>query len=104
MQSRRHFSVLTLVSARSESHERRISREQIVDRHPPAGNCWFGLGDISGALGTDYLQRLGLEPPAVVRAWRDRCFEVPAMATALAEALPRVTAMLESRRARMATA
>lgn len=57
----------------------------------------FTMGDLSGAIASDYLVRLGEEPPAPVRAWMERCFAVPAMAAGLEEALPMVNAMLARR-------
>jgi glutathione S-transferase len=40
----------------------------------------FTLGDLSGAIGTDYLMLMDVAPPARVRAWRDRCFAIPEVA------------------------
>ncbi|MFZ5478361.1 MAG: glutathione S-transferase family protein [Myxococcota bacterium] len=57
----------------------------------------FGLGDLSGAIATHYLTLLGHVPPARVRAWQARCFELPAMATAWEEAREAATRMLAAR-------
>lgn len=48
----------------------------------------ISLGDLSGAIATDYLTRLGVEPPPAVRAWMARCFDQPGMSQSLAEAMP----------------
>jgi glutathione S-transferase len=61
----------------------------------------FSLGDLGAAIASDYLVRLGEEPPPVIRAWMDRCFAVAAMADALDEALPYVTAFLARRAAKL---
>lgn len=61
----------------------------------------FTLGDLSAVIATDYLERMGEEPPAVVRAWRERRFAIPALADSLAEAQPRVDTVLATRKARM---
>lgn len=67
-------------------------KDFVVGRH-------FTMGDLSAAIASDYLVRLGEEPPAVVRAWIERCFAIPAMAAGLEEALPMLTAMLARRQA-----
>lgn len=71
-----------------------VSRDFVCGRH-------FTLGDLSAAIATDYLERLGEDPPPAVRAWRERCFAIPAMADALAEALPRLDPILAARKARL---
>ena len=48
----------------------------------------FTLGDLSAAIATDYLERLGVRPPDAIVAWRERCFAIPAMAQSLAAAMP----------------
>ncbi|MCC6521374.1 MAG: glutathione S-transferase family protein [Polyangiaceae bacterium] len=48
----------------------------------------FGLGDLAGAIATDYFEREGVEPPAAIRAWKDRCFAIPAMRASLEAAVP----------------
>ncbi len=55
----------------------------------------ISLGDLSGAIATDYLVRLGLEPPATLRAWMTRCFEIPAMKQSLDEAMPFIEPAME---------
>lgn len=55
------------------------------------------LGDLSGAIATDYLQRMGWDPPAAIDAWRRRCMDVPAMAQSLQWALPYVERFLGER-------
>lgn len=57
----------------------------------------FSLGDLSAAIATDYLQRLGWQPPAAIDGWRQRCFAVPAMAQSLDMALPYVRRILGER-------
>ncbi len=57
----------------------------------------FSLGDLGAAIGTDYLVRLGLQPPQRVAAWHERCFAVPAMAQGHQEAEPMLQAMLARR-------
>jgi len=57
----------------------------------------FSLGDLGGAIATDYFERLGVAPTASIRAWRRRCFEVPAMAAALEAAMPFVRRTLGAR-------
>jgi glutathione S-transferase len=59
----------------------------------------FTLGDIAAAVATDYLTRLGLEPPGIIRAWVARCFEVPGMKASLDEAMPYIGSGLEMRKA-----
>ena len=46
------------------------------------------LGDIGAAIATDYFEREGVEPPPAIRAWKDRCFEIPAMRDEREAALP----------------
>ncbi len=53
--------------------------QQLADRDFVCGDA-FSLGDLSAAIASDYLVRLGLEPPAPVAAWLQRCLAVPAMA------------------------
>jgi len=48
----------------------------------------FSLGDISCAIATDYMEKLGAELPSAMRAYRDRCFALPAVARSLEEATP----------------
>jgi glutathione S-transferase len=48
----------------------------------------ISLGDLSGAIGTDYLHRLGVEAPPAIRAWMSRCYEVAGMRESLTEAMP----------------
>jgi glutathione S-transferase len=57
----------------------------------------FSLGDLGAAIATDYFGRLGVSPPDRIRAWRARCFELPAMAASLEAALPWVNQILAAR-------
>ena len=76
-----------------------LFEKQLAGRAFVAGDR-FTLGDLSAAISTDYLDRLGVHPPEPIRAWRDRCFAIPAMAQSLAEALPFVERTLAGRAAR----
>lgn len=60
----------------------------------------FSLGDVGAAIATDYIEGMGLHPPSIVRSWRARCFTVPAMAEALAEARPVLEDMIVARERR----
>ncbi len=64
----------------------------------------LSLGDLSGAIGTEYLERLGVTAPEPVRAWKERCFAVPALARVREEAAPIMSAMLAARGAPAAVA
>lgn len=57
----------------------------------------FSLGDLSCAIGTDYMEKLGTELPSGIRAYRDRCFAVPAVAQSLEEAKPFIEPALAMR-------
>jgi len=48
----------------------------------------FSLGDLGAAIATDYFEREGLELPGAIRDWKNRCFEIRAMADSLAAAVP----------------
>ncbi|MCK6530803.1 glutathione S-transferase family protein [Myxococcota bacterium] len=63
----------------------------------------FTLADIGAAIASDSLVGLGLVPPPEVARWVERCFCVPAMKQARADAMPGVEKMLARRAARMAT-
>lgn len=60
----------------------------------------FTLGDLSGAIATAYLERLGEEPPDVVRAWRERIYALPALVQTTEEGEGELATALERRRAR----
>ncbi|MCY1021102.1 glutathione S-transferase family protein [Pyxidicoccus sp. MSG2] len=57
----------------------------------------FTLGDLSGAIGTEYLERLGVQPPEPIRAWKARCFETLGLAQAFNQTAPILVAMLSAR-------
>lgn len=57
----------------------------------------FSLGDLGAAIATDYLVRLGIDPPTSIAPWLERCFCVPAMKDALDEARPAIDATLRRR-------
>lgn len=57
----------------------------------------FTLGDLGAAIATDYLVRLGVDAPATIRAWMERCFAIPAMRETLDAALPAIEATLSRR-------
>ena len=59
----------------------------------------FTLADLGAAIATDYFTRLDVEPPARIASWCARCFEVPAMAQALADALPYIERLSPKARA-----
>lgn len=59
----------------------------------------FSLADLGAAIATDYLVRLGVDPPPAIRAWASRCFDVPAMAESLATAMPWIEKTLGARTA-----
>ena len=61
----------------------------------------FTMGDLSGAIATAYLERLGEEPPSVVRAWRERIYALPGLVQATEEGEAELAGALERRRARM---
>lgn len=67
---------------------------QLADGRPFVCGPTFSLGDLGAAIATEYLVRLGLQPPPALGAWLDRCFAVPAMARALAEAVPMLMSRL----------
>lgn len=62
----------------------------------------FTLGDLSGAIATGYLERLGEQPPDVVHAWRERVYALPGLVQATEEGEEELVAALEHRRTRMA--
>lgn len=70
-----------------------------LENRPFVAGQAFTLGDLGAAIATDYLARLGVEPPATIRRWRDRCFEIPAMKETLAAAMPAIEATLARRNA-----
>ena len=76
----------------------RLWAERLRDRPFVAGAA-LTLGDLGAAIATDYLARMGVEPPAPIAAWCARCFEVPAMAQARAAALAHVEPALARRAA-----
>lgn len=57
----------------------------------------FTLGDLSAAIGTDYLQRMDLRPPDRVAAWCDRCFAIDPMEVERRAALPLMDVFLSRR-------
>ncbi len=71
--------------------------ERQLDGRPFVTGAAFSLGDLGAAIATDYFERLGVSPPAAIRAWRARCFELPAMAASLEAALPWVRRVLGAR-------
>jgi len=71
---------------------------QLDDGRPFVCGDTFTLGDLGAAIATDYLARLGLEPPTPIRAWTARCFDVPAMRDSLEEALPFVEKAMAGRK------
>lgn len=70
---------------------------QLEDGRPFVCGEAFSLSDLGVAIATDYLVRLGIEPPAGVRAWMKRCFELSAMRRSLDDALPFVEESLARR-------
>lgn len=74
-----------------------LFEEQLAGRDFVCG-ATFTLGDIGAAIATGYLEGLDVVPPPAIKAWRKRCFAVPAMAEALDEARPSLVRMLEARR------
>lgn len=76
--------------------------EAQLDGRPFVCGAAFTLGDLSGAIGTDYLMLMDVAPPPRVRAWRDRCFAIPELATTRAEAMPLMERFLARRRAALA--
>lgn len=77
---------------------------QLADGRPFVAGDTFTLGDLSGAIASDYLVRLGVAVPEPIRAWTDRCFALPAMKAALEEAQPGIAFLLARRAARVAAA
>lgn len=75
----------------------RLFEHQLGDGRAFVCGDAFTLGDIGGAIGADYVEGLGLPLPPLIAAWRERCFHIEAMASALAEARPMVQAMLAAR-------
>ena len=73
--------------------------EARLDGRPFVCGDAFTLGDLSAAIGTDYLMLLDLDAPPRVRAWRDRCFAIPEMAQARQDAMPLMELFLARRRA-----
>ena len=71
-----------------------LLEQQLVGRDFVCGEG-FSLGDLSAAIASDYLVRLGLEPPARVAAWLQRCLAVPAMAWTVELAEPHVQRFLK---------
>lgn len=65
----------------------RLFEAQLAERPFVAGEA-FSLGDLGASIATDYFVRLGVEPPAAIRSWCERCMAVPAMKQSLEEALP----------------
>lgn len=78
----------------------RLLERQLVGRPFVCGEA-FSLGDLSAAIASDYLVRLGLEPPAAVRAWLQRCLAVPAMAWTVELAEPHLQRFLKPLSAEM---
>jgi glutathione S-transferase len=74
---------------------------QLADGRPFVAGDVFTLGDLSGAIATDYLVRLGVDPDDTVGDWMGRCFGVPAMAVALEQARPMMEGMLAARAERL---
>jgi glutathione S-transferase len=68
--------------------------ENALRTHPFVTGGSFTMGDLAGAIGTDYFMRLGVTPSDAVRAWRDRCFAIPEMRASLESALPFVESTL----------
>ncbi len=68
-----------------------------LDGRPFVCDEGFSLGDLGAAIATDYLQRMGWQPPPAIDDWRKRCFAVPAMAQGLQMALPWVERTLGDR-------
>lgn len=66
----------------------RLFAEQLARGGPFVAGERFTLGDLGAAIATDFLQRLDVQPPAPIADWCSRCFELPAMHNALAEAMP----------------
>ena len=65
----------------------------------------FTLADLSAALGTDYLMRLGMVPPPEIVDWCRRCHDETALGATLEKALPALERLLQERvRARGADA
>ncbi|MBI2894500.1 MAG: glutathione S-transferase family protein [Deltaproteobacteria bacterium] len=77
----------------------RLFEKQLSGRPFVAGDA-FSLGDLGASIATDYFVRLGVEAPAAIRGWCERCFAVPEMKRALEEALPFVERLHPSARAR----
>lgn len=69
----------------------------LADGRPFVAGLAFTLGDLGASIANDYLARLGLSPPEVLRRHTARCFEIPAMSAALEEALPFIEKLLPRR-------
>ena len=77
-----------------------VLTQQLADgRHYLLGD-WFTLADIGAAIGSDYLMRVGMNPPSALLPWLQRCFAVEAMHRALNEALPFANSIIEERKQR----
>ncbi len=74
--------------------ERQLQEGQLEGRPFVCGEA-FSLGDLSAAIASDYLLRLGLQPPFVVQAWLQRCLAVPAMAWSAELAEPHLQRFLK---------
>lgn len=57
----------------------------------------FTLADLSPAIGTDHLLRMGFTPPPAVADWCARCFAIDAMAQERAEGAPLMDVFLGRR-------
>jgi glutathione S-transferase len=60
----------------------------------------FTLGDLGPSIATDYLIRLGETPSPRIVEWCARCFDHPAMAGPLLDAMPMIEASLARRAGR----
>jgi len=73
-----------------------VFAHQLRDRPFVCGGQ-FTLGDLAGAIASDYFEREGVALPAAIAAWRDRCMAIPAMQASLQAALPFVEATRPAR-------
>lgn len=78
----------------------RLIADRLDGRRFLAGDL-LTLADLSGAIATDYLERLGGTPPPAVAAWKARVTEAEGLRAAADEAEPHLADALARRAARL---